>query len=139
MARSLPIERVRAIYEVFEMAIILFKKGTGAPVKMNEFGFEHSVASGNYFLTKDEAINAGRIPAAPPVEFPFSTPPLSAAEHENPAEFTFSAPNPLADHGHEDMETEDEIRLRAKEAGIKQWWTKKPENLLKEMAGDNES
>ena len=53
------------------MAIILFKKGTGAPVKMNEFGFEHSVASGNYFLTKDEAINAGRIPAAPPVEFPF--------------------------------------------------------------------
>ena len=56
------------------MAIILFKKGTGQPVKMNEFGFEHSIASGNYFLTKDEAINAGRIPAAPPVEFPFSTP-----------------------------------------------------------------
>jgi len=102
------------------MAIILFKKGTGAPVKMNEFGFEHSVASGNYFLTKDEAINAGRIPAAPPVDFPFSAPPLPAS-------------------GHEDMETEDEIRLRAKEAGIKQWWTKKPENLLKEMAGDNES
>ena len=121
------------------MAIILFKKGTGAPVKMNEFGFEHSVASGNYFLTKDEAINAGRIPAPSPVEFPFSDPPLITAGHEDPAAFPFSAPKTPADHGHEDMETEDEIRLRAKEAGIKQWWTKKPENLLKEMAGDNES
>ena len=112
------------------MAIILFKKGTGAPVKMNEFGFEHSVASGNYFLTKDEAINAGRIPAAPPVDFPFSAPPLPAAGHENVE--TEDEPAGTA-------ETEDDIRLRAKEAGIKQWWTKKPENLLKEMAGDNES
>ena len=131
------------------MAIILFKKGTGQPVKMNEFGFEHSIASGNYFLTKDEAINAGRIPAPSPVEFPFSVPPLLAAEHEDPAVFPFSLPVTPAGPVHEDAETEDEpagtpeteddIRLRAKEAGIKQWWTKKPDNLLKEMAGDNES
>ena len=38
------------------MSIILFRKGTGDPVKVSEYGFEHSVASGNYFLTKDEAL-----------------------------------------------------------------------------------
>jgi hypothetical protein len=51
------------------MSVILFKRGTGSPVKVNEHGFEHSVASGEYFLTKDAAISADKV-AAEAVELP---------------------------------------------------------------------
>lgn len=40
------------------MAIVLFKKGTGQQVKMNEFGFEGLIQAGEYFFTKEEALKA---------------------------------------------------------------------------------
>jgi hypothetical protein len=81
------------------MSIIIYRKGSGDPVKVGPFGFEHSIATGNFFLSKEEAVLAGVI----------------------------------TDPGENGM-TEDEIRQVAKEKGISQWWTKKPERLLQEMS-----
>ena len=85
------------------MAIIIYRKGSGDPVKVGPFGFEHSIATGSFFLSKEEAVLAGAI-----------TDPK------------------------ENGMTEEQIRQAAKEKGISQWWTKKPERLLQEMNGANE-
>jgi hypothetical protein len=65
------------------MSIILFKRGTGSPVKVNEHGFEHSVASGEYFLTKDAAISADKVVA---VELPKEEAPPEAKIEETATE-----------------------------------------------------
>jgi hypothetical protein len=62
------------------MSIILFKRGTGSPVKVNEHGFEHSVASGEYFLTKDAAISADKVAAVELPRVEEGTPPEEKTE-----------------------------------------------------------
>lgn len=61
------------------MSVILFTRGTGSPVKVNEYGFEHSVESGRYFLTKDAAISADKV-VAEAVELPVVEEALPEAE-----------------------------------------------------------
>jgi len=75
------------------MAIVLFKKGTGQPVKVSEYGFEHSVESGNYFLTKDAAVNYGKPPEVE-VEVSSDEPPEVEAHHATFGHQTSNFPRP---------------------------------------------
>jgi hypothetical protein len=93
------------------MSVILFKRGTGSPVKVNEHGFEHSVASGEYFLTKDAAISADKVVA---VELPKEEAPPEAKIEETATE------EAEAEERHEKTEEAKAPRkTRRKKGGLK--------------------
>jgi hypothetical protein len=101
------------------MAIILFKKGTGATQKFDEYSFEHSLEN-DWCLTKEEALE----PEEPEV--------LEVAEPEEVA---------IVESDEKDVTaglSNKQIRAMAKEAGIKNY-KKARINKLKEALNDAQS
>jgi hypothetical protein len=112
-----------------KMAIILFRKGTGAPVKVSPFGFEHSLAIGEYFLTQAEAI------AQPEPEKAGVVQPLVNDPEEEPNQ---ELEEGLEEKPELEVNEMESLRKKAKAIGVKNYWRIKDPETLREKIEDAE-
>jgi hypothetical protein len=103
------------------MAVILFKKGTGAAQKFDEYSFEHSLEN-DWCLTKEKALEPEVIELEPEEQEELEE---IAVSEEKAVDITTGMGN-------------KEIRAMAKEAGIKNY-KKARINKLKEALNDAQS
>lgn len=111
--------------------IVLFKKGTGKAEKFNEFGFESLLTSGEWFLSKDDAL----APKSEGDDFKREEEAGIWVREAAPVETETarSIDEINADPKGFGTLSKKELCKMAKNIGIKHYWTKSRDTLIEEL------